>query len=135
MNRIEQIKLIADFMDSDYQEIENLCRIDLHEKGFRTEEILGNPERWTCYHNDFSCLMEVVEKIEDLGYWTEICFSVLGTEKRPGKIHWCEFVKENHTDLLKNDSYTKIARGEGNRKLQAIYNAVIKFIKWYNENK
>lgn len=131
MNRIEQIKLIADFMDSDYQEIENLCRIDLYEKGFRTEEILGNPERWTCYHNDFSCLMEVVENIERLEevdyFRIEIAQVRIVASKNEDDFYHCTEYSNNGRFLDTEGGFIT--------KIEAVYNAVINFIKWYNENK
>ena len=122
----ENNKIIAEFMGY----IDNGCS----EEGFLINPITNFDEEINDlkYHNDWNWLMEVVEKIESLGYWTEICYSNLGTKTREGKITWCEITKENHLDLFKDDCFTKIVRTEGSKK-EAVYNACIEFIKWYNE--
>lgn len=141
MNRIEQIKLIAEFMDSEYQEIENLCRIDLYEKGFRTEEILGDPEKWVCYHNDFSCLMEVVEKIETLeikmpekyktGFERNTKFANISIttsyDNRSEFLGWSYWVDLGTKTIIDYDK-------RKSSKLNATYEAVIRTIQWYNQN-
>ena len=62
--------------------------------------------------------MEVVEKIESLGYWTEL-LGGCHQEFRIGKINQIkEFINKDGSD-----------------KKEAVYNACIEFIKWYNEQK
>lgn len=68
------------------------------------------------YHSDWSKLMEVIDKIESLGYWVEI----IG-----GYHNQCNIGIQNNTkNLIERDSETKV---------EAVYNAVVAFIKWYNE--
>ena len=70
------------------------------------------------YHSDWNWLMEVVEKIESLGYWVEI----LG-----GMHNVCSIGLTNNIEsFIYLDSESKI---------EAVYNAVVEFIKWYNEQK
>lgn len=75
------------------------------------------PESWNWnYHDNWDSLMPVIEKIESLGYfcminkWTSV---YTGSEKN-GRI--------------------SITTVEGKSKLTNTYQAVIKFIEWYNEN-
>lgn len=70
------------------------------------------------FHNDWNWLMEVVEKIESLGYWIEI---------HGGTINRCLIGSINSS--YESFKVTK------NTKIEAVYNACIDFIKWWNENK
>lgn len=65
------------------------------------------------YHSDWNWLMQVVEKIESLNVVVEIRENVCYIETTP------------------NDYYSELEE----TKIQATYNAVVRFIKWYNENK
>jgi len=89
------------------------------------------------FHSDWNSLMKAVEFIEKKEYWVEIVKSELGTKTRNYPIIWCEIGKENNTDLLDNNNYTKITRGESvNRdKKKAIFIAVSDFAQLYNEGK
>ena len=68
------------------------------------------------FHSNWNWLMEVVEKIESLGYWIEIL----------GGVHnVCRIgITNNIEDFIYLDNETKI---------EAVYMAVVEFIKWYNE--
>lgn len=71
------------------------------------------------YSRDWNWLMPVVEKIEnDSMYKIRIEGSV---------------VSINNTDIL--HSFGGDFFKTSNSKIEAVYNAVIEFIKWYNENK
>ena len=76
-------------------------------------ENMGN--KGLLYHKDWNWLMEVVEKIEDLNYSIEI-------NKQEENDYQCLVVKKDI--LIQEFSSTKI---------QAVYNACVEFIKWYNE--
>ena len=69
------------------------------------------------FHSNWNWLMEVVEKIESLGYWIEIL----------GGVHnVCRIgITNNIEDFICLDNETKI---------EAVYNACVEFIKFYNEN-
>ena len=109
MNTTENNKIIAEFMGLSYCEkyqFEGWYKN--HEHNERVYELL--------YDTDWNWLMEVVEKIESLDYWVEI----LG-----GYYNQCNIGKQNNIkNLIERDSETKI---------EAVYNACIEFIKWYNE--
>jgi hypothetical protein len=86
------------------------------------------------YHSSWDWLMPVVEKIESSGnIWSEIGHSTIGTKTRREIIKWCAFYTENHHDLVRSDCSTEITRCEGSTKLEAVYKAVVEFIKWYNQ--
>lgn len=70
------------------------------------------------YHTSWDWLMSVVEKIENLGF----IFKMQG----------------NATTFLKKGTFnTRIWNDDfiGDTKIKAIYNAVVEFIEWYNEQK
>lgn len=68
------------------------------------------------YHSDWNWLMEVVEKIESLGHRTIIGFS--------GNKYYCEIALNNFFTQNFEES-----------KIEAVYNAVVEFITWYNQIK
>ena len=67
------------------------------------------------FHSDWNWLMEVVEKIERLGYVFEI------------KITGCRI------NQIENGSIIVLRWEEDKTKIEAVYNACLEFIKWYNE--
>ena len=70
------------------------------------------------FKTDWSDLMSVIEKIESLGYWTEL-WSGSQSRFRIGRIN-------SQKAILEFSCPTKI---------ETVYNAVIEFIKRYNEEK
>ena len=71
------------------------------------------------YHSDWNWLMEVVEKIESLHESNNV---LIGTNITYVQIH----------NKVSNEQET--FKGVSNIKIEAVYNACIEFIKWYNEN-
>jgi hypothetical protein len=69
------------------------------------------------FDSDWNWLMEVVEKIEDLSYSLEI-------NKQEENDYQCIIVKK---DI--------IVQTFSSKKIEAVYNACLEFIKWYNEQK
>jgi hypothetical protein len=65
------------------------------------------------FHSDWNWLMEVVEKIESLGF----VFSI--------KINWVKITKDRVAIIVRWE--------EDFNKKEAVYNACVEFIKWYNE--
>ena len=74
------------------------------------------------YNSDWNWLMPVVEKIESLGYFLHIQF--LRSEKY--KRQFCNITSSNHEMI--SDSFAET-------KIQAVYNAVVGFINFYNTQK
>jgi hypothetical protein len=69
------------------------------------------------FDRDWNWLIEVVEKVESLGYELFIETFEIRIEK------YRETLFRQHTKV---SSQTKI---------EAVYNACVEFVKWYNENK
>lgn len=66
------------------------------------------------YHSDWNWLMEVVEKIESKGFDVHINTCV------------CRISD------VGEDRFEDIETFNSNNKIQAVYNACIEFVKWYN---
>jgi hypothetical protein len=108
-NIIENNKLIAEFLNLTSQVIFEQVFI-VSENGktkfYKKDELK--------FHSDWNWLMEVVEKIESLGYRIEIVK------------HICRVYLSDKETIIISENIPKI---------EAVYNACIEFIKWYNENK
>lgn len=102
----ENNKLIAEFMG--YEELRVAVSNHIHDK---------EPLKELKYHTSFDWLMPVVEKIEGLGYDTELVY-------RLDDGGHCFYI---------NDS--PIFSSQMGGKKEATYTVVIEFIKWYNKNK
>ena len=68
------------------------------------------------YHSDWNWLMEVVEKIEETADWS---LELLTTDKKEYQM----LIPLSNTNVIVET------------KIEAVYNACIEFIKWYNEQK
>ena len=109
-NVIEKNKLIAEFMGYN-EEIVN------DEVYFTLPDMLESlSDEELHYHSDWNWLMEVVEKIENLGYGVTI-----------GMADYCIIQNDWKEDLKEIHSLTE------NSKLLCTYNACVEFIKWYNQ--
>ena len=105
MKTIENNKLIAEFLGY----IDNGCSED----GFLIHPITNYDVEISSlkYHEDWNWLMEVVEKIESLGYRIEIVK------------HICRIYLSNKETIIISENTPKI---------EAVYIACVEFIKWYN---
>ena len=102
-NVTENNKLIADFMG-----------YPKHKIDFVGKRLNFENSKHNTYHKDWNWLMEVVEKIESLGY----------------KVHISTWENSQFCGIYLNGK--KISGNETNTKIEAVYNACIEFIKWYN---
>lgn len=112
MNTTEGNKLIAEFMGA---EIDGL---NYRVVAYDNIKVCMHPAQLK-YHNSWDWLMPVVEKIESLGANVLI-----------GRM-LCDI---KYTNPLNEDEIFEIRIVSG-IKINAVNGAVVKFIKWYNENK
>ena len=105
MKILKNNKLIAEFLGY----IDNGCSED----GFLIHPITNYDVEISSlkYHEDWNWLMEVVEKIESLGYRIEIVK------------HICRIYLSNKETIIISENTPKI---------EAVYIACVEFIKWYN---
>lgn len=106
MNTAENNKLIAEFLGGyQYDNHDDFITFDETNNIFSNDTIsLKNLK----FHTDWNWLMEVVEKIESLSHEQKV-------------INWSRQNK-NIFDLKLTES-----------KIEAVYNACVTFIEWYNE--
>jgi hypothetical protein len=121
MNTTENNKLIAEFIGGIYEN-------DLLDKGNWYFTIDGDAHCFTKlkYHTSLDWLMPVIEKIESINcvYHFDIQYDSKYSENN-----------KYYTTILLSDKTTLGIR-KGNRTIiLSIYEAVVEFIKWYNENK
>ncbi len=67
------------------------------------------------FNSNWNLLMEVVEKIESLGFFFEI------------KSNWVRITKKREIIVIRWE--------QDKNKIEATYNACVEFIQWYNQNK
>ena len=110
MNTTENNILLAEFLGKHIKEGKNYHEFfAINSKLYSTDELK--------FHNDWNWLMQVVEKIESIGFWVEIL----------GGVHnVCQIgtTNEENSFIYLDDEV----------KIEAVYNACIKFVKWYNES-
>ena len=70
------------------------------------------------FNSNWNILIDVVEKIEDLGY----TFSI--------KLNWVKINKKHN-----KDNFIVIRWEQDKTKIEAVYNGCVEFIKFYNEQK
>ena len=113
MTTTENNKIIAEFLSVKIhpcETIEKFKFLPIEERGLYNGYFIDALK----YHEDWNWLMEVVEKIESLNYVVEI------------KITWCR-IKQ-----IENGNVIVLRWEEEKTKIEAVYNAVVEFIKWYN---
>lgn len=117
---IEGNKVIGEFMGVKIGEYKYSLRIGV------TEPL---QEHHLAYHKEWGWLMPVVEKIEKQGHKT-----VIGGGDYWG--NYCQIMYGKNDDehkklLITQDAETK-ALGKGESKVEAVWQAVIQFIIWFN---
>ena len=104
MKTEETNKVIAEFME--------------HKPTFEVyiDDVLTTLERpIKNYNSDWNWLMEVVGKIEEMADWS---LELLTTDKKEYQM----LIPLSNTNVIVET------------KIEAVYNACVEFIKWYNEN-
>ena len=110
MKTIENNKLIAEFLSLKMhpcETIEKLKFLPIEERGLYNGYFIDELK----FHSDWNWLMEVVEKIESLGYRIEIVK------------HICRIYLSNKETIIISENTPKI---------ESVYLACVEFIKWYN---
>ena len=110
----ENNKIIAEFMGFEIKNKINYVPPSLPICMKDAEHLIVNKSENLPFHNDWNWLMEVVEKIESLGYRVTIVR------------HICRI------DLTEE---SKLIISEDIKKIEAVYTVCFKFIQWYNQNK
>lgn len=106
------------FVDISTDEYENGYYEYVHEHG-RT---IITPDNLH-YHDDWSMLMPVVEKIESLGHQSDISYWEV---EYNGYEYLCSFYRDQQEE--------SVAHGNSkDSKIRAVYEAVTSFILWYNQ--
>ena len=107
----EKNKLIAEFMDMQLTDIGWYDSEGVLSLGYTGDNTFDD----LLFHTSWDWLMPVVGKIESLGYDV-----IINGE-------WCNI----HSVELEDDICDISIKG----KINAVYIAVVEFIKWFNENK
>ena len=120
-NVTENNKLIAEFLVKNEGGL-----VKLEENIFSTIDEFEIPDDYLTlkdlkYHKDWNRLMSVVEKIENL------------QDENNCAIYNVQ-IEQSFTEIIDNHtSETIIYDIDADSKIEAVYNTVIEFIKWYNE--
>ena len=120
MKTIENNKIIAEFLSVKIhpcETIENFKFLPIEERGLYNGYFIDELK----YHEDWNWLMEVVEKIESLEIFDRMGRFNINTKN----------FDENYTSFI-TDKDEDFIQCEGDTKIEAVYNAVVEFIKWYN---
>jgi hypothetical protein len=125
----ENNKLIAEFM--------GIKELITESQFLAMEHKAHNPTiiEYLKYNTDWNGLMEVVEKIESIKPFQLMDRNWIGFDVKIYKTfntqtHYCtiKYLKEQG-DMTISNGFSKQS------KIEAVYNACVEFIKWYNENK
>ena len=116
MNTTENNKLIVQFMELKPIKVNTdfyaLAKNHVHVSGKNTDIVISGFSECAKYNSDWNWLMEVVEKIEGLNY---------------------KVIIQNNNCTIEMIILDDIVIYENSTKTEAVYNACIEFIKWYNQ--
>ena len=125
-NIIENNKIIAEFLDWEFDDLSETFETPFLKL---VEPQAFGDEQFSCklqdfeleFHSDWNWLMRVVEKIENL------------QDENNCAIYNVQ-IEQSFTEIIDNHtSETIIYDIDADSKIEAVYNIVIEFIKWYNE--
>jgi hypothetical protein len=119
--------LLAEFMGA---EIEGLNYKFI---AYDNIKVCMHPNRLN-YHTDWNWLMQVVEKVESLEK------PITNSPNLVGKFETYEIhIQHRHVRIYAHGEVTKevvdLRSSESNNKIEAVYNACVSFVKWYNNQK
>ena len=125
-NIIENNKIIAEFLDWEFDDLSETFETPFLKL---VDPNAFGDEQYSCklqdfeleFHSDWNWLMSVVEKIENL------------QDENNCAIYNVQ-IEQSFTEIIDNHtSETIIYDIDADSKIEAVYNTVIEFIKWYNE--
>lgn len=126
MTTTEKSILIAEFMGGVYNDSpQRLSKFDIPKDSIWLP--IHNMSRLSRlqYNTSWDWLMPVVDKIERLGYRTDIF------KADDSDTHLCQ-VWTHHAE---RSQLVSTAKEWSRTKIEAVYGAVVQFIQWYNQNK
>ena len=112
-NLLENNKLIAEFLGYSQPHPDYPNTTYWYKKDCQPLTIL-------LFHSDWNWLMEVVEKIER--FEGENRYAMYNVD-----------IQQCFVEIIENHTYETIINIDANSKIEAVYNACVEFIKWYNE--
>ena len=126
MKTIENNKIIAEFLNWEFDDLSETFETPFLKL---VEPQAFGDEQFSCklqdfeleFHSDWNWLMEVVEKIESLEIFDRMGRFNINTKN----------FDENYTSFI-TDKDEDFIQCEGETKIEAVYSAVVEFIKWYN---
>ena len=119
MKTIENNKLIAEFLSVKIhpcETIEKFKFLPIEERGLYNGYFIDELK----YHEDWNWLMQLVEKIESLGYNIDTM-----------KVDITKYQSSQFCGIYIDGK--RIYTNYCETKIEAVYNACVEFIKWYNE--
>ena len=124
-NIIENNKLIAEFLNWEFDDLSETFETPFLKL---VEPHAFGDEQFSCklqdfeleFHSDWNWLMSVVEKIENL------------QDENNCAIYNVQ-IEQSFTEIIDNHTSETIVEVDSNSKIQAVYQACVEFIKWYNE--
>ena len=125
-NIIENNTIFAEFLDWEFDDLSETFETPFLKL---VEPQAFGDEQFSCklqdfeleFHSDWNWLMSVVEKIENL------------QDENNCAIYNVQ-IEQSFTEIIDNHtSETIIYNIDADSKIEAVYNTVIEFIKWYNE--
>jgi hypothetical protein len=129
MNTTENNKLLAEFMGFLESSIPNQYWTEKSSEGFGIGEL-----KELKFNTDWNWLMQVVEKIENLKTPIVNNSNLIG-KNEDYEVH----IQGKHVKIYAHGEVTKeivdLRSSESNSKIEAVYNACVEFVKWYNQTK
>ena len=131
MKTTEENELIAEFMYPNAKEEYESGDITIEDGVFKKGMLIFGHFDQMRYHKSWDWLMPVVEKIESMKYFFN---SAPFMDDETGMLSGEYFCVIQHETTNLNMSYFIDVTG-CSTKIEAVYQAVVEFIKWYNKNK
>ena len=127
MKTIENNKIIAEFLDWEFDDLSETFETPflklVEPQAFGDEQFSSKLQDFELgFNSDWNWLMVVVEKIESLEIFDRMGRFNINTKN----------FDENYTSFI-TDKDEDFIQCEGDTKIEAVYNAVVEFIKWYNK--